>query len=74
MPSGTCSGSSPSSVYDGTFYITKVDDQTFTYSLTNTTWFRARITDGRDVRTVLRGFGREGGIAGLAAYLQEDDR
>ena len=36
--------------------------EAFTYSLTNTTWFRARITDGRDVRTVLRGFGREGAV------------
>lgn len=33
--------------------------EAFTYSLTNTTWFRARITDGRDVRTVLRSLGRE---------------
>jgi hypothetical protein len=36
--------------------------EAFTYSLTNTTWFRARITDGRDVRTVLRSLGREGAL------------
>ena len=36
--------------------------EAFTYSLTNTTFFRARITDGRDVRTVLRGLGREGAV------------
>ncbi|MEW6451261.1 MAG: S8 family serine peptidase [Pseudomonadota bacterium] len=36
--------------------------EAFTYSLTNTTWFRARITDGRDVRTVLRSLGREASL------------
>ena len=36
--------------------------EAFTYTLTNTTLFRARITDGRDVRTVLRGLGREGAV------------
>jgi subtilisin family serine protease len=36
--------------------------EAFTYSLTNTTWFRARIADRRDVRTVLRGLGREASL------------
>lgn len=36
--------------------------EAFTYSLTNTTFFRARITDGRDVRTVLRSLGRENAL------------
>ncbi len=35
----------------------RIDSQAFT--LTNSTYLRARITDGRPVRTVLRGLGRE---------------
>jgi hypothetical protein len=36
--------------------------EAFTYALTNTTWFRARIADRRDVRTVLRALTREASV------------
>ncbi len=46
----------------------RLDSQSF--ALTNTTFMRARIADGRPVRTVLRALGREGALrAGQPNYL-----
>lgn len=49
--------------------LAQIDVQTF--ALTNTTFVRARITDGRPVRTVLRGLANEGVLlrAGQPNYL-----